>query len=111
MKKFMMVTFLVLGVVSAEASVYSCLRDDEADDWVINMNLKKQTLELFDNDSWTNFVVRQVIQSPVRLYIFAEPRTTNTIEVVISQNGTVKAKYKSSPYDRKPIKFSCSKEK
>lgn len=90
---------------------YSCVREDNADDWVIEIDLKKHRLALWDNDSWAFGDLVSVLESLPPSYFFENARKNDPWEVWFKpsydgQEGTATLNLGS-----RNIKFNCVKEK
>lgn len=90
---------------------FQCLRDDDADDWVINIQLSTipalNKAQLFDNDSWADY---KLVRNNKLQYVYVEENGASQITFTVAQDQkAAKAIYSSKGFVGHKIKFSCKR--
>ena len=92
-------------------AAYQCLRDDNADDWVINLQISAiaalTKAQLFDNDAWADY---KLVKGTNLKYNFIEANGSSQITVALSEDQTTaKAIYTAKGIVARNIKFTCKR--
>lgn len=99
------------AVFAEQGYYYSCTREDNADDWIIEIDLKRHKLALWDNDSWAFADLVSVLESLPPSYLFESARKDDPWEIWFRTNYEGDEGTATLNVGARNIEFNCVKEK
>lgn len=114
-KRFWAILALFISLIGSSAfaeqgSYYHCVRVDNADDWAIEIDLKRNKLALWNNDSWAFADLVSVLESLPPQYLFESARKDDSWEIWFRTSYDGKEGTATLNVGSRNIEFNCVKE-